>query len=91
MLKTTDLRNAWLIYQKLAGLGFYTGQHAGPTLEAKGAIVIAPGPPVEAAAPKYPAGHPKTGVSAKSFEVLIQPMEMKAKVHFFLQSECMPK
>ena len=86
MLKTTDLRKSWLIYLKLASLGFYTGQHAGPTLEAKGAIVVAPCPPdmpVEAAAPKYPAGHPKTGVSAKSFEALIQPMEMFLGSIFF--------
>ena len=63
VIKSMDLRKAWDIYNKLVTMGFYTGQHQGPTLETKGAVVLAP-QVTDGTNPKFPAVV-RTGVAAK--------------------------
>ena len=60
-----ELGKSWDIYNHLYGLGFYMGQHAGPTVESQGQIVLAPQKAVDGANPKFPPTHPKTGVGDK--------------------------
>ena len=65
VLKTMELAKSWDLYNHLYGLGFYMGQHAGPTVESQGQIILAPQKAVDGANPKFPPTHPKTGVGDK--------------------------
>ena len=44
-----ELGKSWDIFNHLYGLGFYMGQHAGPTVESQGQIVLAPQKAVDGA------------------------------------------